>query len=366
MTQVKIYGAGSIGNHLAYASRSMGWDVLMCDVDAGALERTKTQIYPSRYGKWDDNICLSLVQDAPKGASDIVIVGTPPDNHLEPAIRALKEDRPRILVIEKPLCTPTLENAQALYELASKSETTVCVGYNHVLTRNTIKAESILKSKEIGECITINAGFQEYWGGIFQAHPWLAGPRDSYLGFSKRGGGASGEHSHAINLWQHFAHVLNAGRIKEVISFMDFVRDDKVDYDRICAVNVKTEKGLCGTIIQDVVTEPARKQLRVQGHGGFLEWYTSYNSSSDAVIWQAKGKDINEAVLPKKRTDDFRSEVEHLQEILEEKIKKSPVSLERGLDTMMVIAASHLSHQLKRAVEIDYNKGYSLDSIRAV
>ncbi len=30
------------------------------------------------------------------------------------------------------------------------------------------------------------------------AHPWLAGPQDSYLGFWRRGGGASGEHSHAI------------------------------------------------------------------------------------------------------------------------------------------------------------------------
>ena len=39
--KVKIYGAGSIGNHLAQASRRMGWDVDMCDTDPKALERTK-------------------------------------------------------------------------------------------------------------------------------------------------------------------------------------------------------------------------------------------------------------------------------------------------------------------------------------
>ena len=33
MTKVKIYGAGSIGNHLAYACRSKGWDVTLCDID---------------------------------------------------------------------------------------------------------------------------------------------------------------------------------------------------------------------------------------------------------------------------------------------------------------------------------------------
>ena len=36
MYKVKIYGAGSIGNHLARASRSMGWEVTISDVDEAA------------------------------------------------------------------------------------------------------------------------------------------------------------------------------------------------------------------------------------------------------------------------------------------------------------------------------------------
>ena len=49
--KIKIYGAGSIGNHLANASRTLGYSVDICDIDPAALERTKTQIYPSRYGQ---------------------------------------------------------------------------------------------------------------------------------------------------------------------------------------------------------------------------------------------------------------------------------------------------------------------------
>lgn len=366
MKKVKIYGAGSIGNHLAFASRSVGWDVLICDVDADALERTKTQIYPERYGKWDNSIRLSLVQDVPKEEFDIVIIGTPPDTHLDLAIDILKKERPQILLIEKPLCIPTLENAQTLHELAAKSETIVCVGYNHTLTKNTVETEELLR-RGIGECITMNAAFQEHWGGIFKAHPWLAGPHETYLGFSRRGGGACGEHSHAINLWQHFAHVLNLGKIKEVFAFMDFVGDGgRIEYDRICNINVKTEKGYSGLIIQDVVTEPPKKYLRIQGTGGFVEWYANYDSRGDAIISQHKGEAINTTILPGKRPDDFKWEVEHLQEIMEGNIDKSPISLERGLDTMMVIAAAHLSHQRKRVTEIDYSKGYLLDSIKAI
>ena len=59
MKRVKIYGAGSIGNHLAHACRQLGWDVVVCDVSQSALERMKSEIYPARYGAWDAAIQLS-------------------------------------------------------------------------------------------------------------------------------------------------------------------------------------------------------------------------------------------------------------------------------------------------------------------
>jgi hypothetical protein len=53
-----MYGAGSSGNHLANASRVLGWDVTVCDVDEVPLNRKKNEIYPGRYGKWDEGINL--------------------------------------------------------------------------------------------------------------------------------------------------------------------------------------------------------------------------------------------------------------------------------------------------------------------
>ena len=73
------------------------------------------------------------------------------------------------------------------------------------------KVEELIAAGGIGKIETLDVEFREFWGGIFAAHPWLDGPQDTYLGFWKRGGGASGEHSHAINLWQHIAHVAGAG-----------------------------------------------------------------------------------------------------------------------------------------------------------
>ena len=56
--KVKIIGAGSIGNHLAQASRRLGWEVTVVDNDQKALERMKNEIYPARYGGWDEKFSL--------------------------------------------------------------------------------------------------------------------------------------------------------------------------------------------------------------------------------------------------------------------------------------------------------------------
>jgi len=68
MYNVKILGAGSIGNHLANASRRLGWSVTLCDLDSAALQRTREQIYPARYGQWDESIRLCTAAEAPRAA----------------------------------------------------------------------------------------------------------------------------------------------------------------------------------------------------------------------------------------------------------------------------------------------------------
>ena len=363
MFKVKIYGAGSIGNHLAYACRAKEWDVLLCDVDPKALERTKTDIYPSRYGYWDEKIRLTTLDTVRPEEFDLIIVGTPPDTHIELALDALRNEPPKVLLVEKPLCTPSLNGCQELLDLAKATGTFVGVGYNHTLTQNTQMASQVLKDGFLGQPLTINAIFREHWGGIFAAHPWLNGPHDTYLGFSERGGGASGEHSHAINIWQHFAHLLDMGRIVEVSSMLDIVDEGKVSYDRICQLHVRTEKGLVGSIYQDVITEPAQKSLRIQGSNGFLEWCVNWDKHNDAVRYWNGRNQVLEEFFPKTRPDDFRGEIDHLEDILKGKEIESPIFLERGLETMMVIAAANRSHKLSRAVKINYEIGYFPEAI---
>ena len=363
MKRVKVIGAGSIGNHLTHAARRLDCSVVLCDLDPAALIRAKEMIYPERYEHWDDEIGLFSTMDVPVGGYDLICIGTPPDSHLDLAIAALEEE-PRALLIEKPLCAPDLERAQELFELAAGSKTEVFVGYDHVVGMAAIKARELAESAAIGKIETIDVEFREHWGGIFAAHSWLDGPGDSYLGDWRRGGGALGEHSHAINLWQHFALVVGGGRVHEVSAIADYVKGDGVYYDKICALNLKTETGLIGRVVQDVVTSPPRKWGRIQGSSGYLDWKFGYEPGRDKIGWSTNGEAPQDFIVEKRRPDDFIAELQHIRDVLDGRLNVSPITLERGLDTMLVIAAAHQSAHSGRTVTIDYEQGYSSAALR--
>jgi predicted dehydrogenase len=363
MMNVKILGAGSIGNHLSNAARQLGWTVTLCDVDPAALRRTRDEIYPARYGAFDPAIRLVTVDEAPRGGFDLICIGTPPDNHVELALAALAE-APRAILIEKPVCRPDLDRAQELHDMAAAAGVPVFVGYDHVVGAAAQAAATAFADDVAGPLTTLDVEFREYWGGIFAAHPWLDGPHDSYLGYWRRGGGASGEHSHAINLWQHFAHTAGAGRVTAVTATLDYVRDGRVDYDRLCLLNLETENGLVGRTVQDVVTQPPRKWARLQGETGAIEWQCGFAPGCDAVTRAPAGSDAATERFEKTRPDDFIQELRHIADAMAAPERFLDLSLARGLDTMLVVAAAHRSAELGRTIRIDHDAGWTPDALQ--
>ena len=353
--KVKIFGAGSIGNHLANASINLGWEVDICDVDPKALLRTKNEIYPSRYHKWNNKIRLFENKNCPKEKYDLIFIGTPPETHINLALEAL-EDNPKAVIIEKPLCTPDLTGIKKLQEMSKNERIPVFVGYDHVVGMASEKLAKLLNEDLIGKILTIDFEFREHWGGIFAAHHWLNGPEDSYLGNISKGGGASGEHSHALNLWQYFSEIVGAGKVTEVQASMDIVSNKEVFYDRICILNLKTETGLIGRVVQDVVTQPARKWGRIQGEKGYFEWECGYENGKDRVIKGINSKEKEIYVFEKSRPDDFIKELQHIASSVKSKVFDSPLNLKHGLDTMRVLVAAHKSNSKKQATPVDYSE----------
>jgi predicted dehydrogenase len=356
--KVKIIGAGSIGNHLAYGCRQQGWEVALCDLDPAALQRTRNEIYPTRYGRWDETIHLAHPDEIAGENFDVVIIGTPPDTHISIALDVLKQQPPRLLLIEKPLCPPSMTDCEQLRLQAHQSGVQVLVGYNHTLTPNTLLAEQWLQTGSLGKILTIHAQIREHWQGIFKAHPWISGPEETYLGYTERGGGALCEHSHGLAIWQHFARLSGHGRIIEVSAMLDMVEERGARYDRLAQLNLRTESGLTGLLVQDVITEPADKQLRLQGENGYLDWYINIKPGTDAVKLQLQGEPEQCQYFEKTRPDDFQPEIAHIAALLADPKLTSPLSLAHGMETMLVIAAALRSHATGQTIRIDYDRPY--------
>ena len=355
---VLIYGAGSIGNHLSHAARLLGWEVTVCDVDPLALRRMREDIYPGRYGRWDPAIRQIRATDLdPGGVFDCVIVGTPPDTHMAVAVEAVGRAR-RALLIEKPLATPSLAGCSALRKELAQFAGRAFVGYDHVVGKAAVRLVESMRQGILGDIHTIDVEFREHWGGIFNAHPWLEGPWDSYLGFSSRGGGAGGEHSHALNLWQHLAHAAGAGRVRSVHAACRWVRNGRVDYDEICAMTLRTGSGMVGRVVQDVVTVPVAKRACIQGSRGRLEWVCGLEPGVDAVRFRDADGAVDEQRFAKTRPDDFLAELRAIRDSAGGGSAADGILIERGFDTQLVLAAALESDATGSEVTIDYEQGH--------
>lgn len=359
--KVKIYGAGSIGNHLAHASRSLAWSVDVVDTDPAALERMRDQVYPMRYGNWDSQIGLHVFGEEPRGGYDYIMIGTPPEHHVPLALAAMEEGVSAIQ-IEKPLCTPDLAQTNALYETSKQKGIPVFVGYDHAISA--VMAEVLRLRSRLGAVQTVDVEFREHWGGIFAAHPWLAGPEDTYLGYWNRGGGALGEHSHALHLWCILVKAVGHGRIKRVSAVMDYVKTDKGEYDQLAALNLVTESGLVGRVVQDVVTRPAKKWGRVQGEKAAITWEFNQPAGSDSYsLYEYEERRKHGGQLGKTRPEEFIRELQHIEQAANDPGIESPLALEHGLEVMLAIAAAHRSFQTGVPVEIDYGKGWEFEAL---
>ncbi len=336
--RAKVIGAGSIGNHLAHALRKLDVDVTIVDVDADALERTKTVIYPERYGAFDPAITLAHPDVVGDEAFDLCVIGTPPDTHVTIATSELARGH-RAILIEKPLAAPGVHKLLDFAAKAEKSATRVLVAYNQRLKTNTVEFLSKARSGERGSVTAISGRMREDWAGILKAHPWLKSATDSYLGHTSRGGGALYEHSHAVDFSLFVANELGQGRPVRVKCDVEKVTHPEGSYDKSASLNIEMSSGLVVDVVQDLYTWPADKSLDAIFEKGEVRW--EMHGDHDSVISSLAVGASEEMTIPKTRPDDFLPEISHVVQLLTSTEKKnSPLDLSEALYTSLVLEAA--------------------------
>jgi predicted dehydrogenase len=154
-----------------------------------------------------------------------------------------------------------------------------------------------------------------------------------------------------------------AGRVAEIDATLRYRKSGDADYDELCLLQLQTDTGFVGRVVQDVVTSPPSKTAWIQGSKGSLTWTNGYAAGKDAlaITYQNSPEPVLRE-FEKTRADDFLEEIRHIQAALEHG-QPSPISLESGLDTMLAIAGAHRSNQSKRRVRIVYDRGYNTGAL---
>lgn len=341
MFNVKIIGAGSMWNHLSFAFRRIGCNITVVDISKDALSRMKNEIYPTRYWKWDKNIKLTTNINYNKWSYDIICICTPPDVRLYLAKLMLKE-KPRILQLEKPLCTPNLKWMYEFLKLYnSQSNTKVIMWYNHSIGKWFKKLQKLLISNSLSKIISIDVEFRENRNWILKAHPRLSWPEDTYLGHTKKWWWASWEHSHALHFLIYLLASQNLWEINENKTIVDYQNLSSAKYDRITHLLIKTNKWIIWRVSQDVIWIPTQKNIYIRWQNRSIKREYMTNNNEHIIISQ--WNIVNKYTIKKDRKDDFYQEVLHIKKIINWKlsIEESPLNIEYGVKVMKLLNKIH-------------------------
>lgn len=363
MTKIAIIGAGSIGCHLAFSCRKVGWNVTVFDNSKVALTRLQCELYPNRYGRWDTEIKtydMSVFQQCSKLEFDVILIGTPPDTHVEVLTQCIPLE-PKIIMIEKPICPPNDIQIGILNSIFSANfEIKFLVGYNHRVSRIVKELKRAWQKNGSLPVTKIDVNWLEDWSGILNAHPWLKGPEDSYLGFTERGGGALFEHSHGLDLWLHLANYFGLGRPKEIGAKVSSNMNEAVSYtceERI-EIEIQTDKGFTGRVCQDVTSNPPVKQVNVSDSRFryILDFHIEGTSDRIQIVESSSDEIFQEVFYAKKRFVDFDEEIYEIQLLLSHNNKlvlvPSPLDALSGLETAKIGKNSLISADENRVVSL--------------
>ena len=332
MINILIFGAGSIGNHMTYACTKLGYKVHITDKNFLALKRMKQIIYPKRYGKWDKNINQIKFDnlDNLNIYFDLIIIGTPPNTHLELLKKCKKILRYKKILIEKPLST-YLENFQKL-----KNEKNLFCGYNHSISPSFQKFLHLIEKEKINKKTFITIKWQESFKGILGAHFWLKDEYDSYLGDVKKGGGAIHEHSHGLHLAVYLLKHLKIKKysIKSDIFFKE--KNKKPSYDVMSIIKI-TSKNINLILETDLLEDKPVKKVTFYNSDKKITWHNSFSKNLDNINYQ-KNNYIKNFNFKKNRSYEFEKEIKHICDLKNQKqYIESPLNINYSIEVMRII-----------------------------
>jgi len=336
--RVLIFGAGSIGNHMAFACHKLKLEIFVTDVNPKALNRMQNIIFPRRYGFWSKKINLINFKNLKKYKNfffDLIIIGTPPKFHLSIFFfinNKLKFDK---VLIEKPLTNIFNKSLEKIKKFNNKK---IFIGYNHSISKSfSFFLKNIKKTLKSHKLKVVNINWNESWHGIMNAHFWLKSIKKSYLSKFKDGGGALQEHSHGL----HLAFILNkltrSNFFKSMKSNVIFEKKKIENYDYETTV-ISKNKNILFKYNTNLYSGSTNKSIELIFDKFNLIWICNFKKNFDLVRISKNNNLYKEKFFKKTRSSEFENELKHIIKIKSFKnFIKSPIQLFNGIKVQEIL-----------------------------
>ena len=329
--KILIFGAGSIGAHHINAGRSLGCDVYFTDINFNQALYLMDKLYPSRYKKWDKKIKFVPYDQITKlkGIFNLVVLGVPPQNHLDLLKFCFKHIKFKKILVEKPLSVFN-QNFKSLNNIKNKNK--IFCGFNHSVSKSLLKVFNLIKNDKIGNINSVIINWKEDFNYILKAHPWIKDLKDTYLSKLKIGGGGIQEYSHAIHLAVIFKNMMFKDKF-ELKKKILFNKKEKEYYDYKSDIFFERKEKKISLHI-NTKSKKVKKSIQIYGSKGYIFWLRELEKKKETIfLSNNKKQKINFKI---NRRDDFINEHKILY-VNNDKKKIENLSLKNSIDTMICI-----------------------------
>ena len=267
--KILVIGCGSIGRRHARNARTLGADVVLCDVDEVRMHEFGNEIGASGY--------FTDYNDAAKHSGcDAAIVATPSNLHIDPA-RALLSSGINIFM-EKPLCTSTDEAIELRSEV-HESDLVFMMAHTYRFRSEWIEMKRILDSNLLGQVYSA-----EFMGGWYLPDWHIHEDyRSEYAAQKRLGGGVLLTNlSHLFDIVSWFF-----GDIQKIAGAKMQLSNLELDVDDTIMCTMRTSTGIAVIMSEDFLCRCPRRIVRVNAEHGYFE--ADFNRKS-LSIWDARKK----------------------------------------------------------------------------
>lgn len=267
--RILIIGCGSIGRRHAQNARTLGADVVLCDVDELRMKEFGESLGVSDY-------FTDFKAAAKFSGAEAAVIATPSNVHIAPACALLSEGIH--VLMEKPLCTSVSEAAD-IRSIVKETNLVFMMAHTYRFRAEWVAIKNMLDGKPLGKAYSA-----EFMGGWYLPD-WHVREdyRHEYAAQKRLGGGV------LLTSLSHFFDIVSwfFGDIEKIRGARMRLGDIEIDVDDAVMCMLRTASGVAVTLSEDFLNRCPRRQFRINAEHGYLE--ADFNRQTIS-IWDERKK----------------------------------------------------------------------------